>query len=61
MSESEQRLYHEAAKLARAAMGKRMVGNTRARHEVIAADEDPAAWWELTEGIVSIAQRHAAA
>jgi len=51
----EQELYAKAGELARIAMGREKWGRGRGTHRYWVADEDPLAWWELTECIASIA------
>jgi hypothetical protein len=60
VSDAEYQLYCNAQQLATIAMGRITVGRGRGAKREWAASEDPGAWWELTECIVSIAKRHAA-
>lgn len=60
MDEAEYRLYADAAQIAETAMGKERVHRT-SREWVKRKDDDPLAWWCLTEWIVSTAKRFAKA
>lgn len=58
MNDAELRMWREASHIAVLAMGQEKSGKTRGTKRVNRADEDPAAYWCLTELIVGFARRH---
>lgn len=60
MADHETVLWNEAAGIADLAMGKRDVRDGRRIVQRHNSDDDPLAWWCLTELLVSFAEKHAA-
>lgn len=61
ITDREVELYSKAGALARVAMGKTELRRGRGwgrKAQTWIADDDPLAWWCLTEGIVKIAKEY---